>query len=198
MLLENQLPFFVISEFYDMSYGVGVTKNPNENHPDPTSTLTLTLTLTLSALLPILQNLPEGIIFSKTNFDNMFVSKSKHFLDLGHNVCRPFSSGDESNNHQNKNQTTCFKMPRVIELQDASVKFEAVEDDGDEFNINMFDIRFEHGHFKIPKFKVTDSTEIFFRNIIAYEQHSSNDKPKYFTAYTYFMDQLINCKEDVT
>ncbi|XP_028101934.1 uncharacterized protein LOC114301203 [Camellia sinensis] len=40
--------------------------------------------------------------------------------------------------------------------------------------------------------------ETFFRNIIAYEQHSSDDKPKYFTDYTYFMDQLINCKEDVT
>ncbi|KAI7996631.1 UPF0481 protein [Camellia lanceoleosa] len=48
MLLENQLPFFVISEFYDMSYCMGVTQNPNRNHPDPTSTLTLTLTPTLT------------------------------------------------------------------------------------------------------------------------------------------------------
>ncbi|KAL7194666.1 hypothetical protein ACSBR1_034991 [Camellia fascicularis] len=128
---------------------------------------------------------------SKINFENMSVSESKHFLDLVHNVCHPSSSKDESNNHQNKNQTTRFKMPCVIELQDAGVKFEAVEDD-------MFDTRFDHGLFKIPKFEVTDSTETFFRNIIAYEQHSSDDKPKYFADYTYFMDQLINYKEDVT
>ncbi|KAL7194665.1 hypothetical protein ACSBR1_034990 [Camellia fascicularis] len=89
-------------------------------------------------------------------------------------------------------------MPCVIELQDAGVKFEAVEDDNDGFKLSMLDICFEHGHFKIPKFKVTDSTETFFRNIIAYEQHSSDDKPKYFTDYTSFMDQLSNCKEDVT
>ncbi|CAL5423064.1 unnamed protein product [Camellia sinensis] len=162
----------------------------NPNHPDPISTLTLTVL----ALLPIRQNLPGGIDISKINFENMSVSESKHFLDLVHDVCLPSSLRDESNNHQNKNQTTCFKMPCMIELQDAGVKFEI----RDERNQSMLDIRFEHGHFKIPKFKVTDSTETFFRNIIAYEQHSSDDKPKYFTDYTYFMDQLINCKEEVT
>ncbi|XP_028074555.1 uncharacterized protein LOC114276915 [Camellia sinensis] len=88
-------------------------------------------------------------------------------------------------------------MPSVIELQDAGIKFEAVEDDDDQLNLNMFDIRFEHGHFKIPKLDVDDSTETFFRNIIAYEQHSSRYEPKYFTDYTYFMDLLINSKEDV-
>ncbi|GMP86432.1 hypothetical protein CsSME_00039214 [Camellia sinensis var. sinensis] len=194
MLLENQLPFFVISEFYDMSYGVGVIQNPNLNHPHPHPHPHLTKL----AMIPIIQQLPGKIDFSKIDFENTSVSESKHFLDLVHNVCLPSSSRDESNNHQNKNQTTCFQMPCVIELQDAGVKFEAVQNDNDGLNLSMFDICFEHGHFKIPKFKVTDSTETFFRNIIAYEQHSSDDKPKYFTDYTYLMDLLINCKEDVT
>ncbi|XP_028101933.1 UPF0481 protein At3g47200-like [Camellia sinensis] len=194
MLLENQLPFFIISEFYDMSYDMIVTQNPNQIHHDPTSTSTLTKL----AMLPILEKLPGGIDFSKIDFENTSVSESKHFLDLMHNVCLPSSSRDESNNHQNKNQTTCFQMPCVIELQDAGVKFEAVKNDNDGLNLNMFDIRFKHGHFKIPKFKVDDSTEIFFRNIIAYKQHSSDDKPKYFTDHMYLMDLLINYKEDVT
>lgn len=190
MLLENQLPFFVISEFYDMSYGMIVTQNPNQIHHDPTSTPTLTRL----AMLPILEKLPGGIDFSKIDFENTSVSESKHFLDLVHNVCLPSCSRDELNDHQNKNQRTCFNMPCVIELKDVGVKFEARE----ERNQSMFDIHFEHGHFKIPKFKVSDSTEIFFRNIIAYEQHSSDDEPKYFTDYTSFMDQLINSKEDVS
>ncbi|KAL7194667.1 hypothetical protein ACSBR1_034992 [Camellia fascicularis] len=88
-------------------------------------------------------------------------------------------------------------MPCVIELQDVGVRFEAVEDDDDKYNLSIFDIHFEHGHFKIPKFKVDDWTETFFHNIIAYEQHSSDDEPKYFGYYTYLMDQLINSKEDV-
>ncbi|CAL5423063.1 unnamed protein product [Camellia sinensis] len=86
---------------------------------------------------------------------------------------------------------TCPKMPCVIELEGAGVTFEEHKE------VSMFDIVFEHGHFKIPKFEVCDSTEIFFRNIIAYEQHSSDDEPKYFTDYTFFMDLLIKSKEDV-
>ncbi|XP_028099386.1 UPF0481 protein At3g47200-like [Camellia sinensis] len=190
MLLENQLPFFVISEFYDMSYGMIVTQNPNQIHHDPT----FTPTLTKLAMLRILEKLPGGIDFSKMDFENKSISESKHFLDLVHNVCLPSCSRDELNDHQNKNQRTCFNMPCVTELKDAGVKFEARE----ERNQSMFDIHFDHGHFKIPKFKVSDSTEIFFRNIIAYEQHSSDDEPKYFTDYTSFMDQLINSKEDVS
>ncbi|KAI7998490.1 hypothetical protein LOK49_LG10G02646 [Camellia lanceoleosa] len=139
---------------------------------------------------------------SETNTSNterkIMLSGSFNPLHEGHLKLLEVATRDESNNYQNKNQTTYFKMPCVIELYDAGVKFKAVNDDDDELNFSMFDIRFEHGHFKIPKFKVNDSTETFFQNIIAYEQHSSYDKPKYFTDYTYLMDQLINCKEDVT
>ncbi|KAL7169291.1 hypothetical protein ACSBR2_034356 [Camellia fascicularis] len=90
-------------------------------------------------------------------------------------------------------------MPRVMELKDAGVKFEATEDDyDDELNLSMFNIQFEHGYFEIPKFNVNDKIETFFRNIIAYEQHSlEDDKHKYFSDYTFFMDLLINTKEDV-
>ncbi|KAI7996629.1 putative UPF0481 protein [Camellia lanceoleosa] len=87
-------------------------------------------------------------------------------------------------------------MPCVIELQDSGVKFGAEEDD-DELNLSIFDIFFEHGHFKIPMFNVDDWTETFYRKIIAYEQHSSDDEPKYFSDYTYFKDLLINSREDV-
>lgn len=50
----------------------------------------------------------------------------------------------------------------------------------------------------ILKYQIDDKTETFFRNIIAYEQHSlEDDKHKYFSDYTFFMDLLINTKEDV-
>lgn len=45
--------------------------------------------------------------------------------------------------------------------------------------------------------QIEDSTDTFFRNLIAYEQHSSDVRPKYFTDYAIFMDQLINTAEDV-
>lgn len=181
MRLENQLPFFVIFEFFSIMTS---TQNPS------TSILMKQFTYPFSGIIP------KKLDISRINFEDTSVSESKHFLDLLHNVYHPSSYREQSNECQNKNQRTCFKMPSVIELQDAGIKFEAVEDD-DKLNLNMLDILFEHGHFKIPKFNVDDWTEIFFRNIIAYEQLSSEDEPKYFTDYTYFMDLLINSKEDV-
>ncbi|GMP86429.1 hypothetical protein CsSME_00039211 [Camellia sinensis var. sinensis] len=177
----------------------------------------------------VFQSIPGEIDKSKIDLKNSSVFESKHFLDLVHNVflpssstsdksndhqnknqrtcflvhnvCLPFSSSsiDESNDHQNKNRRTCHKLLCVMELKDAGVKFEAMENDNDELNLSMFDIRFEHGHFRIPKFTIGDDIETFFRNIIAYEQHSSSEdnEPKYFSDYTYFMDKLINTKEDV-
>ncbi|CAL5351752.1 unnamed protein product [Camellia sinensis] len=196
MLLENQLPLFVITEFFDMSYSMtmSMTQNPKQNHPSPT--------LTELAIHSVACTLPRESDIHRINFENMPLSKSKHFLDLVHNVFLPSSGDDESDDCQNNNskfvynQRTCYKMPCVIELQDSGVKFGAEEDD-DELNLSMFDIYFEHGHFKIPKFNVDDWTETFFHNIIAYEQHSSDDEPKYFSNYTYFMDLLINTEEDV-
>ncbi|KAI7997077.1 UPF0481 protein [Camellia lanceoleosa] len=183
MRLENQLPFFVIFEFFSL---VTWIQNPS------------TSILMELAMYPVRWIIPKKFDISRISFKDTPVSESKHFLDLLHNVYRPSSSSREKSNEcQNKNQRPCFKMPSVIELQDAGIKFEAVEDYDDRLNLSMFDIRFEHGHFKIPNFNVNDWTEIFFRNIIAYEQHSSNDKPQYFTDYTYFMDLLINSKEDV-
>ncbi|CAL5420588.1 unnamed protein product [Camellia sinensis] len=185
MRLENQLPFFVIFKFFSL---VTETQDP------PTSIFKKL------AENPFCCIIPKTSDFSRFNFEDKSVSESKHFLDLLHNVYHPHppSSREKSNECQGKNQRICFKMPSVIELQDAGIKFEAVEDDDDDkLNLNMFDIRFKDGHFKIPKFNVDDWTETFFRNIIAYEQHSSDDEPQYFTDYTYFMDLLINSREDV-
>ncbi|THG11373.1 UPF0481 protein At3g47200-like [Camellia sinensis] len=185
MRLENQLPFFVIFKFFSISTG---TQNSNQNPPS-------TFIPMQSVTYPFCRIMPKKFDISIISFKDTSVSESKHFLDLLHNVYRP-SSREKSNECQNKNQRTSFMMPSVIELRDAGIKFEVVEDD-DKPNLSIFDIRFEHGHFKIPKFEVDDWTETFFRNIIAYEQHSSDDKQQYFTDYTYFMGLLINSKEDV-
>ncbi|KAI7996978.1 UPF0481 protein [Camellia lanceoleosa] len=53
MLLENQLPFFVTSKFYDISYDVDMIQNPNQNHPHSHPPLTM-----LVARFPIIQQLP--------------------------------------------------------------------------------------------------------------------------------------------
>ncbi|GMP62674.1 hypothetical protein CsSME_00024681 [Camellia sinensis var. sinensis] len=110
MLLENQLPFFVLSEFFYMSYGMTVVQNPNQNHLDPTRTPTLNpkAILMMLAMPIVFENIPGEIDISKIDLEKASVLESKHFLDLVHNVFLPFSSSssstsDKSNDHQNKN-----------------------------------------------------------------------------------------------
>ncbi|KAL7194643.1 hypothetical protein ACSBR1_034968 [Camellia fascicularis] len=110
MRLENQLPFFVIFEFFSL-----VTRNQNP----PTTSILMEL-----AKYPLCWIIPKKSDFSRINFEDTSASESKHFLDLLHNVYHPSSSSREkSNEYQNKNQRPCFKMPSVIELQDAGIKF---------------------------------------------------------------------------
>ncbi|KZV18357.1 hypothetical protein F511_26337 [Dorcoceras hygrometricum] len=59
----------------------------------------------------------------------------------------------------------------------------------------LFDVRFRNGELKIPSLLVNDSTETFFRNIIAFEQCSYHSRD--ITSYVIFMDGLINTREDV-
>ncbi|XP_059658727.1 putative UPF0481 protein At3g02645 [Cornus florida] len=49
---------------------------------------------------------------------------------------------------------------------------------------------------EIPPFRIDDSTEIFLRNVIAFEL-SCPEIPSYFTSFAFLMDLLINTAEDV-
>ncbi|XP_059639004.1 uncharacterized protein LOC132281306 [Cornus florida] len=124
-------------------------------------------------------------------------SESKHFLDLAHNIYLPLFGKDSNSNRTSVSNSSgheiCTRMPSVTELQEASIRFNADESE----DVSIFDITFKHGHLKIPIFKVTDDTERFLRNIVAYEQHSSSVELKYFTDYRSIMDSLINTEKDV-
>lgn len=49
---------------------------------------------------------------------------------------------------------------------------------------------------EIPQLCITDSTEPFLRNLIAFEQCSQNT-PRHITSYAFLMDTIINSKEHV-
>ncbi|GFY93100.1 hypothetical protein Acr_08g0014960 [Actinidia rufa] len=187
MLLENQLPFFVLLQLFNMSE---TSSNPGPQFAKLAET-------------PLRQVLPKDDYFPSPSSK---CESSKHFLDLVHNIF----SRDQAYPNQISipiNCGTCVKMPCVMELEEAGVKCQAVKKEaGVKFQavkkgkeISIFEINFEDGVLKIPEFEVSDLTEIFLRNIIAYEQHIGNDhKTKYFTDFTSFVDALINTKEDVS
>uniref|UniRef100_M1CDD1 Uncharacterized protein n=2 Tax=Solanum tuberosum TaxID=4113 RepID=M1CDD1_SOLTU len=93
-------------------------------------------------------------------------------------------------------------MPNATELSEAGVSFAKIGNiNRNKDNIrdmtSLFDIKFEDGLMTIPCFQVCDDTETFLRNLIAYEQQSSDVQPKYFSDYATFMDYLIDSDKDV-
>ncbi|GKV29560.1 hypothetical protein SLEP1_g38476 [Rubroshorea leprosula] len=62
---------------------------------------------------------------------------------------------------------------------------------------NLFDIEFQKGVMSIPTLQVDDDTESLFRNFVAYEQCKEGISSTPFTDYITFMDCLINTGKDV-
>ncbi|KAF8364787.1 hypothetical protein HHK36_033236 [Tetracentron sinense] len=78
----------------------------------------------------------------------------------------------------------------VTELHEAGVQFKAVKK-------NLFnDISFENGVLELPVLRVVDSTELVFRNLIAFEQ-CDKSLPSRILSYALLMDNLINTPKDV-
>ncbi|GLU13518.1 hypothetical protein SLE2022_301510 [Rubroshorea leprosula] len=78
----------------------------------------------------------------------------------------------------------------VTELKAAGVKFRKRRTD------RFWDIKFENGTLEIPRLLIHDGTKSLFLNLIAFEQchfDCGND----ITTYVIFLDNLINSPEDV-
>ncbi|XP_059447889.1 UPF0481 protein At3g47200-like [Corylus avellana] len=169
MLFENQIPSFVLTKLFEM------TEVPNEQ----------------DHLINLAMFYLEGSLFSfggRISKSSYELRNSRHLLALLHKSVTPpyveISTG--------KNVVEWNSIPSATELQEAGVKFKKLETGGFleiKFNIN--------GVMEIPPLKIGDVTESMFRNLVAYEQYSPSNNPKYFTEYMNFMDYLINSPKDV-
>lgn len=182
LLLENQLPFFVLNQLHHM------TKQDDE----------LQLLLLANVSFIFFVDLPNMIraSFTETEFCN--AENIKHLLHAVH----IFSCHGQNSVGKPKYDITRQKaMPNATELSEAGVSFVKIgycykEDNGGD-NTSLFDITFDNGLMKIPYFEVFGYTETFLRNLIAYEQQSSDVLPTYFSDYVTFMDHLIDSDKDV-
>nr|GMD13237.1 protein SIEVE ELEMENT OCCLUSION B-like [Ipomoea batatas] len=92
-----------------------------------------------------------------------------------------------------KNTGEIYTMPKEYAKIPAQLK-ENKEPNG----ISLFDITFSSGEMRIPCFKVDNSTELFFRNMIALEQQCCQVNPKYYTDYARLMSHLVKGNKDIT
>ncbi|OAY55400.1 UPF0481 protein At3g47200 [Manihot esculenta] len=175
LLLENQLPFFILRELL-------VTSNVS---PDQESTF-------ISMILVFYKSfLPGSLCNSSRAYTPENMIQIKNLLGLLHDHWQPSPARlevyEKIRQAVERGFTHC-----ATELKDAGIKFKSAVERN-----NLFDINFVNSTITIPKIQITDITECVLRNLIAYEQLTSFTSPKYFTDYMIFMDSLINSKKDV-
>ncbi|KAM3281348.1 protein like [Capsicum chacoense] len=208
MLLENQLPFFILDKLHHM------TKQDNElpfaimaKYCFPINVLKTTH----PALLKLYYNANAGNIKHLLHLIHM----SWHLVNpntypgkksLCCNPLQIFRSKEEPKDKDNK------VMPNATELSGAGVNFtnfgniySSYDKEGilytslleDILDTSYFDIKFVNGLMKIPCLHVFDSTESNLRNLIAFEQQYDVHH-KYFSDFTTLMDYLIDSEKDVS
>nr|POE96366.1 upf0481 protein [Quercus suber] len=167
LLLENQLPFFVIEKLHDLAF-------PSPSDYDDLLELSFHYFSSFNSIQSI------------QDYSNV---KIEHFTDL----IRTFKLTPlEMQLKQAKRNSTLIKhLYSATQLHKAGGKFEVGT------SKCYFDIEFEKGVLKIPSIEFNNTTEVVARNnIMAFEQTRYIENA-YSADYFFFMDLLINIKEDV-
>ncbi|XP_028074577.1 UPF0481 protein At3g47200-like [Camellia sinensis] len=172
LLLENQLPFFVLNELFDLTVAHIVCT--------PTRTLGQYV---ISYFPQMWKSENDGTTTATTttatnnNYD--------HILDILHNHYHHHDAnpGDGGSS---------VVMPCASDLEYAGAMFK----EGNKVEFCKPQSPFHRAQFKIPTLALDDSVEPFLRNLIAYEQCCPG-VPGYFTSYAILMDTLINTPKDV-
>ncbi|CAL2234598.1 unnamed protein product [Prunus armeniaca] len=170
LMLENQLPFFILEYLYNLT-------DAQTGEP---SIIELSYRFFQQALR--LENLESSPAFHKS-FMSRDSKKPLHFVDFIRTLHLPDSTPEENVGLQS--------TPSMTKLHQAGVKFHAVSRE------NLFNIQFKKntGTLEIPKIEIHDYTELTLRNLIAFEQCHCVDK--YISDYVFILDKFVNTPKDV-
>ncbi|KAL7170454.1 hypothetical protein ACSBR2_035350 [Camellia fascicularis] len=198
--LENQLPFFVLSNLYKLIFGSqDEIFGSQANTSDPLVLQALkcfnlalpsyafsgrSFPLELQALKCFNLALPRSL----QSFKRRWLARLRRLSYLtnlyrrgSHQLPRYSPSSDQS-------------MPSVTRLRHAGVKFRPQEgSDG-----NFLHINFHKGVLEIPPTIINDFTSTILINCVAFEQCYPGPTSKYFSTYIAFMSCLLNSSRDVT
>ncbi|XP_045806406.1 UPF0481 protein At3g47200-like [Trifolium pratense] len=167
LLLENQLPFFVIEKIFNLS---------NSSHASVNTKIPSFIELTFD-------------YFAYYNTSNLGCSgiSISHFTDL----IRIFHLQHPLDRRPRRIDEPMKHLPSVTELLEAGVRFKVNTE-----SQCLLDLRFSGRVLEIPQLKVEDWTEILFRNMVALEQcHYPYES--YITDYVAVLDFLVNTGKDV-
>ncbi|KAI9398666.1 hypothetical protein POPTR_003G209100v4 [Populus trichocarpa] len=167
-LLENQLPFFIVEDLFNLS--------KLQHHCEEYSMIKISYAFLLAAW----QSWVSEEILEKIN-----LLKVEHFVDFLR-ICQ-----QPAQETQPKKLAT-ITTPSVAELHRAGIKFKLGS------SINPLLIKFDDnkGTLEIPQLKIGDHAEILFRNLQAFEQ-CNYDANKYVCNYITMLSLLVPDAKDV-
>ncbi|KAK7351397.1 hypothetical protein VNO77_10819 [Canavalia gladiata] len=169
LLLENQLPFYVLDSLYNLSFSSrSDTVGKNRIH----SFLELAF--------------DYFAYYNKSNLAFHGIS-IRHFTDL----IRTFHLQHPRQRRSRRTDEPVIHLLSATELVEAGVRFKV-----NARSDCLLDLRFSGRVLEIPQLKVEDWTEVLFRNMVALEQcHYPSES--YFTDYVAVLDFLVNTGKDV-
>ncbi|XP_078154802.1 UPF0481 protein At3g47200-like [Carex rostrata] len=171
LLLENQIPFFVLQKLFDLL-----------TNSDPVSTVPLVglLSMFISGGKEQQHPIPECVSI-------------KHILHLYHlfYVPTPTSNEPSARRTMPKNRRFPLKLPSATELKESGIIFIGK-------NTKQFlDIKFQNGILEIPIIPVDDHWKILLLNLVTFEQ-CNGELNKNLTSYACFMSSILRAPRDVT
>ncbi|KAM1014942.1 hypothetical protein ACFX1T_044697 [Malus domestica] len=168
LLLENQLPWFVLERLYNLTAVKNTTCK--ENAPSLTH-------LVLNFFRHSVGD--NGILNTSVNPPPTIL----HILDLIRSVIvDQFEERNEGKEMQ--------RVPNVTTLSEAGIEFEKSSP------VGILNIKFDKGVFTMPPLVIDERTGPLFRNLIAFEQCYRRCE-HLITCYAVLMDNLINSSKDI-
>ncbi|BFG18861.1 hypothetical protein CerSpe_051350 [Prunus speciosa] len=177
LLLENQLPFFILEDLFYLQEGT--LSSDSHTSDDRLSTFVTDHSLNFcTERMSLMREADQEFILERLSS----TKKVEHFLDLIiRSLCQPEVVRSIPEDY--------VTAPSVTELHQAGVKFKVGS------RKNIFDIRFTNVILEIPKIQVEDDTWISLRNLLAFEQcHYMHN---HICDYMLFMDACVNNASDV-
>ncbi|KAD3337925.1 hypothetical protein R6Q59_027345 [Mikania micrantha] len=177
VLLENQIPFFILDHIFQCT----ILKFK------PTTTL-------LECIRPLLNLL--NLFQENIKTDNIPITDDDHILSVLYKCYKP--------QHYVKPASLTSPIHSAADLDKAGVNFKPARNPkwllGMDVKLNRFSCCFSWWcclpTLSMPVLYVHDFTELVLRNLIAYEQQSSQTD-RYIISYACAMDMLVNTQEDV-
>ncbi|KAJ6740370.1 PROTEIN putative (DUF247)-RELATED [Salix purpurea] len=220
IMLENQLPLFVLDRFLRLqlnnSYQKGLlaqlaliffyylTPTPMKKSERPRLQISSGIAASfdpLSVLGPRLE-ISSGIAAS---FDPLLVLGDLHCLDVYRkSLLRPGPKPRSVQGGLHVFRKSLLRLrpkrrsvqgdhqsiPCVTKLREAGIKFRKRKTD------RFWDVKYKKGILRVPTLLIDDGTKSLFLNLIALEQ-CHTDRGNEITSFVVFMDNLINSPEDV-